>query len=56
MLVKVGKHKGAEKADDLQSVARTTDPTVLKGRYKYVSGNTEEDIGVLHFSQKESDI
>lgn len=30
MLVKVGKHKGAEKADDLQSVARTTDPTILK--------------------------
>lgn len=57
MLVKVGKlKKGAEKADDLQSVARTTDPTVLKGRYKYVSGDTEEDIGVLHFPQKESDI
>lgn len=32
LLVKVGKHKGAEKADDLQSVARTTDPTVLKGK------------------------
>ena len=30
MLVKVGKHKGAEKADDLQSVARTTDPTYPK--------------------------